>query len=134
MEYVIDSLRADWEAFLRFSPRLLYGLVVLAVFAVIGRLSGRLAGSVLAEPAPFISLRGFAASYVDYEIYFWLDTNRSKRGCVAIVNNVKIHCWRALRDAGMTFSTDVTTGLELKSLPAVDVSIAGGRPESRETT
>jgi hypothetical protein len=30
MEFVLESLRADWEAFLRFAPRLFYAVAVFA--------------------------------------------------------------------------------------------------------
>jgi hypothetical protein len=34
-----------------------------------------------------------------------------------LTNAVMISCWRALRAAGMTFSTDVTTALDIQSAP-----------------
>jgi len=36
---------------------------------------------------------------------------------VGITNDVMTQCWRVLRGAGMTFSTDVTSALEIKSAP-----------------
>ena len=47
MEFVLESLRADWEALLRFAPRLFYGLVLLVFFLAAGRFAGRLVGRVL---------------------------------------------------------------------------------------
>jgi small-conductance mechanosensitive channel len=72
---------------------------------------------VIAEPQSFVTIKEFGAQFVEYEVFFWLDVNKSERGYVATRNDVKVHCWRALRDAGMTFSTDVSTGLDLKSAP-----------------
>jgi small-conductance mechanosensitive channel len=83
---------------------------------------------VLTDPAPFVTLKEFDAQYVQYEVFFWLDVNESKRGFVGTSNDVKINCWRALRDAGMTFSTDVTTGLDIQSAPAVNIKFPNGRP------
>ena len=83
---------------------------------------------VLADPEPFVTLKEFAAQYVQYEVFFWLDVNQSKRGFIGTSNDVKISCWRALRDAGMTFSTDVTTGLDIQSAPAVNINFPNGRP------
>ena len=50
-----------------------------------------------------------------------MDTNRSKRNIVELTNDVMISCWRTLGDAGMTFSTDVTTAIDINSAPAVHV-------------
>ena len=83
---------------------------------------------VLADPEPFVTLKEFDAQYVQYEVFFWLDVNESKRGFLGTSNDVKISCWRALRDAGMTFSTDVTTGLDIQSAPAVNINFPNGRP------
>jgi len=53
----------------------------------------------------------------------FIDVNKSDRGYVAVRNDVKAACWRALRDAAMTFSTDVTTGLVINSVPSLEVSV-----------
>jgi len=82
---------------------------------------------VLPEPRAYVSISEFAASFIVYEVFFWMDTNISTRDIVSLSNDVKIACWRALKNAGMTFSTDVTTALEIqsslplgKATPAVD--------------
>jgi len=76
---------------------------------------------VLPDPKPFVTVKDFGAQYVDYEVFFWLDVKKSERGYIATRNDVKVSCWRALREAGMTFSTDVTTGLDL--IHAADLKI-----------
>jgi small conductance mechanosensitive channel len=78
---------------------------------------------VVAEPRPFATVKEFAAQYIEYEVFFWLDLTTSGRGLTEVSNDVKIHCWRALRTAGFTFSTDVSTGLEIHSLPSLDVQL-----------
>ena len=74
---------------------------------------------VLPEPQAFVSIKQFADSWIVYEVFFWVDITSSRRDLVSITNDVMIQCWRALRDAGMTFSTDVTSALEIKTAPPI---------------
>lgn len=76
---------------------------------------------VLDQPQAFVDIKGFTASFIEYEVFFWLDTIASRREIVAVSNDVKIHCWRALREAGMTFSTDVTTALDIQGIPTLKI-------------
>jgi len=76
---------------------------------------------VLPEPLAFVSIKEFADSWVVYEVFFWVDINVSRRGLVGITNDVMTQCWRVLRDANMTFSTDVTSALDIKTAPALVV-------------
>ncbi|MDH3763495.1 MAG: mechanosensitive ion channel [Gammaproteobacteria bacterium] len=79
--------------------------------------SASVTDGVIADPRPFVTVKDFAAQYIEYELFFFLDLNLSKRGYNEISNEVMINCWRALRDAGMTFSTDVTSGIDIMSAP-----------------
>ena len=81
------------------------------------------------DHAPFVTVKEFAAQFVEYEVFFWLDVTKSKRGFVAIVNDAKIRCWQALRDAGVTFSTDVSSSFNLLSAPRIALDVAGGSDE-----
>jgi small-conductance mechanosensitive channel len=72
---------------------------------------------VLAEPSAFVSIDEFAPGWVVYQVFFFLDVGKSRRDLLSASNDVKIRCWRALKDAGYTFSTDVTTALDIRSLP-----------------
>ena len=74
---------------------------------------------VLPEPQAFVSVKEFADGWIVYEVFFWVDVNTSRRGLVGITNDVMIQCWRVLGEAGMTFSTDVTSALEIKSAPPI---------------
>jgi small conductance mechanosensitive channel len=76
-----------------------------SVLDLLRRAAAAVAG-VLADPQPTVMLKGFVAHYIEYEIFFWIDENKTERGLDAIENDVKVNCWHALRDAGMTFSTD----------------------------
>ena len=76
---------------------------------------------VLPEPEAFVSIKQFGDSWIIYEMFFWVDINTSRRGVVDITNDVMIQCWRVLKDAGMTFSTDVTGALDIKSAPPLEL-------------
>ena len=90
----------------------------------------RKVSEVLAFPQPFVTVSEFGSQYIEYEVFFWMDVNKAGRGLVATTNDVKIACWKALRDAGMTFSTDVTTGLEIKTMPPIDIDVSGSKTEN----
>ena len=72
---------------------------------------------VLPEPRAIVSIKEFADGWIVYELFFWVDITTSRRNLVAVTNDAMIQCWRVLGDAGMTFSTDVTSALEIKSAP-----------------
>lgn len=116
--YTQDGLRRP-----SFSVGIAYHEIPEDVIALLEKAVSNVA-DVLADPGPFVTVENFIAAYIEYEVFFWIDVTKSKRGYVAITNAVKIACWRALRDAGMTFSTDVTTALEIKSMPAVTLDRA----------
>lgn len=79
---------------------------------------------VLDDPRPFVTVKEFAPQYIEYEVFFWLDVNKSDRSFIDIRNDVKISCWRALGGAGMTFSTDVTSALEILKAAPLEVALA----------
>lgn len=72
---------------------------------------------VLNEPGSFVSIRSFADNYVEYGVFFYMDTNQSQRNITELRNDVMTNCWRALRNAGMTFSTDVTQAIDINNAP-----------------
>ncbi len=84
---------------------------------------------VLDEPAAFVSIKSFASSYIEYQVFFYMDTNRSTVNMVELTNAVMTNCWRMLRDAGLTFSTDITTALDIVNVPAF--CIEGSRAENK---
>ena len=93
---------------------------------VISLLESTVSGSadVLDSPKSFVTVKNFSGQHIEYEVFFWIDVTKSKLGYIEVQNTAKINCWRALRDANMTFSTDVTTALEIKTMPAVEVSLS----------
>ena len=92
-----------------------------AVIAVLED-AARSVDNVLETPASIVEIAEFADSHIVYAVYFWMDTSRSSRDIVLVENDVKIACWNALREAGLTFSTDVTTALDIKTAPELRVT------------
>lgn len=76
---------------------------------------------VLEKPQAFVTIQAFSANYIEYRVFFYLDVGQSRRNIVELTNAVMISCWRALREAGMTFSTDVSTALDIRSAPALRI-------------
>lgn len=79
---------------------------------------------VLTDPAPYVSVKEFSGQFITYEVYFWLDVLKSERGFVAVRNDVKVRCWAALRDAGLTFSSNVTAAVDITAVPGLQVEWA----------
>lgn len=76
---------------------------------------------VLPDPEAFVSIQQFADNWIVYEIFFWVDVNSSRRNLAGVTNDVMIQCWRVLGETGMTFSTNVTSALEIKSAPPLTI-------------
>lgn len=68
MEYIIDTMQGDWEAFLRFSPRLLYALIVLAAAYLVSRLASRALDTLLRRSIRFRTNRSFLRRLVTLAI------------------------------------------------------------------
>ncbi len=77
---------------------------------------------VTSKPPPLATVREFSAQYVLYELFFWIDASTSRRELVPICEDVKAKCWLALRDAGLTFSADVTMSLDVQNVPELVVA------------
>lgn len=90
------------------------------VMALLEEAASRTEG-VLPEPRAFVTVEYFEAQFILYKVFFWLDETSNERGYVATLNDVKINCWRALNDANITFSSDVSTGLDILSTPSIKV-------------
>jgi small-conductance mechanosensitive channel len=86
---------------------------------------------VLTEPAPYVTIKEFGPQYIEYEVFFLIDVTTNERGFIGTRNDVKIQCWRALRDAGMTFSTDVTSGIAIQSASELNVNIGNREADAR---
>jgi small-conductance mechanosensitive channel len=89
-------------------------------------ITARTSPQVLDDPAATVSVKEFAADYIEYEVFFHFDVTRLDGSLADAVNGVKIRCWRALREAGLTFSSDVSSALELKTVPPLEVAVDRG--------
>ncbi len=78
---------------------------------------------VIADPPAYVTVKEFSEQYIEYEVFFFFDMKLSKRSYNEISNDVMINCWHALRDAGMTFSTDASGGLEISNVPDLKVEM-----------
>ena len=78
---------------------------------------------VLKQPESFVTISEFDASYIVYKVFFYIDVTKSKRGYVGTLNDVMIACWRVLLEAGVTFSADATTALDVKTVPGLTVQL-----------
>lgn len=88
--------------------------------------TARSSPDVLEHPSASVSVKEFAADYIEYEVFFHFDVTRIEGSLGDAVNGVKIRCWRALREAGLTFSSDVSSALELKTVPPLEVTVERG--------
>ena len=68
MEFIIESLRTDWQSFLSFSPKLIYAFVLLLVFWIAGSLSGRVTGQVLQRSKRIRGNMGFVQRLITWTL------------------------------------------------------------------
>jgi small-conductance mechanosensitive channel len=69
---------------------------------------------ISAEPPAVVNISEFGDSVIVYEVFLWVDVTATETSLLDITNDAKVRCWRALKESGMTFSTDVTTAIELR--------------------
>ncbi len=86
------------------------------VIGVLERAARETAG-VLQKPDAIVEVASFEANWMVYDVSFWIDVAPSRAELIGITNDVKINCWRALREAGVTFSTDIAAPLEIRKVP-----------------
>ncbi len=77
---------------------------------------------VLSEPEPTVRISEFVTQYCEMQVYFWVDTD-SGPGLSEVRSRVMAACLAALREAGYTLSSDVSTAV------AVSKAEATPRPE-----
>lgn len=85
---------------------------------------------VLKNPHPFAIIKGFDGSYIVYEVFFWIDVNKTERGYLATKSDVKGRCRNALRDAGVTFPA-ATPGLDIQHIPMLEVKFSPKEGDER---
>lgn len=68
---------------------------------------------VLGEPAPNIQISGFTPAYVELEVFLWINTFSEGPGLAATRSQVMNECHQALANNGFTFSSNVTTAIDM---------------------
>lgn len=81
---------------------------------------------VLKKPAPSINIKGFNPNYVELEVIFWINAKDQEFSLPKIRTLVMESCRLALLREGFTFSSSVTTAVDLSP---VDVKI--GKSDSQ---
>ncbi|MEQ8524288.1 mechanosensitive ion channel family protein [Gracilimonas sp.] len=67
----------------------------------------------LQNPEPKVQISGFTPSYVELEIFFWIDTFSNDLGLGEIRSGVMNASHKALAEKGFTFSSNVTTAVDM---------------------
>lgn len=67
----------------------------------------------LDEPSANIQVSGFTPAYVELEVLFWINTFKEGPGLGEVRSQVMSACQKALADNGFTFSSNVTTAVDM---------------------
>lgn len=68
---------------------------------------------VLSKLKANVQIKGFNPAYIELAAYFWIDTFTTKPGLGEVKSQVMKECRQALTDNGYTFSSNVTTGIDM---------------------
>ncbi|MBD3235771.1 MAG: mechanosensitive ion channel [Candidatus Eisenbacteria bacterium] len=79
---------------------------------------------VLPEPEPGVVISGLAPQYVELEVYFWVSTTAKETSLIRTRSAVMEACRRCLEREGYTFSSNVSTNVDLKAPQGVDVQLS----------
>lgn len=72
----------------------------------------RAVGGVLPDPEPTVRISDFTPQYCELQVYFWVDTDTGP-GLSEVRSRVMADCLKALRDAGYTLSSDVSSAVSV---------------------
>ena len=106
----------------RFEPRCCNAALLLIFMFALGRLVGRAAAKLLTDRSKLTN---------EHLIRYIVFTN--KAGLITTSNAVKIACWQALNEAGLTFSSDVSSGIDIISTPELNLSVNKMEKHDRTT-
>lgn len=73
----------------------------------------RSAVGVIEDPAPAVLLSEFSDNYVQIEVQFWINTFSKQSNLSEIKTEVMNACHSILRENGFTFSSEVSTAVEM---------------------
>ncbi len=112
--YTLDGLRRG-----NFTVGIDYGDDVQAAGDLLLEVAKSTAG-VLSEPKPSIHIRGFDPNFVELQVFFWINAKEQEANLTAVRFRLMNKCREALLENGYTFSSSVSTNVDM--LP-VDVSL-----------
>lgn len=81
----------------------------------------------LENPVPQIQISGFTATYVELEVFFWIDTFSNNRELSEVRSQLMDSCHKTLAEKGFTFSSNVTTAIDM--LP-VNVNVGSAQKKN----
>ncbi|MDH3283614.1 MAG: mechanosensitive ion channel family protein [Acidobacteriota bacterium] len=87
-------------------------------------------GGVLPEPKPAASVSAMTPNYVELEVSFWVNVFERGVSLVAVRSAVMEACRLALMEAGFTFSSSVSTNIDLSVGAPVGVRLDRGEAGS----
>ena len=147
MEFVTESLLTDWQALLRFAPRLIYALVLLVIFLVAARLIGRFSAGIFDRSRQLRPNKRFLQHVVTWAITgFGILLALGIMGFGGIVASllatggvVAIVLGFAFREIGenflagffLTFSSELSTGVDILSAPDLKPGVDNKTPASK---
>ena len=76
---------------------------------------------VLPDPPPAVNMAAMADQYVQLEVSFWIDTFTKGINMIKVKNEVMERCRLTLADNGFTFSSNVSTNVDLTRYGSIKV-------------
>lgn len=80
----------------------------------------KLTTGVLKSPTAGTSIKGFTPDFVELQVFFWINVKDQEMGLARVRTNAMNNCRLKLIEEGYTFSSDVSTAVEMSK---VDVSL-----------
>ena len=111
VNYTRDSLRRG-----DFVVGVDYASDVPAVRSLLLGITGQVE-HVLPEPAPTVRISEFAAQYCELKVSFWVNTD-TRPGLAEVRSLVMAECLQALKEQGVTLSSDVSTAISVSNSAA----------------
>lgn len=71
---------------------------------------------LLQEPPPVVKISGFTPGYVELNVAFWINTYKQEQMLASLKTEVMETCRICLLNEGFTFSSSVTTAIEMNKL------------------
>lgn len=71
---------------------------------------------VLTDPPPTVNISGFTPNYIEIQVYFWINTFNQEISLSTLRTEAMDQCRKKLLEDGFTFSSNVTTALEMDQL------------------